>query len=133
MVDEFEHGVFFVPLAALSDPALVLPAIAKAFDVREAAGRPLQEQLQDYLREKEMLLVLDNFEQVIDAAPRVSDLLTAAPRLKVLVTSREVLRLSGETEYPVPPLSLPDPKRCRRWSSFTQYEAVALFIDRAWR
>ena len=111
MVDEFEHGVFFVPLAALSDPALVLPTIARAFAVRETAGRPLQEQLQDYLRDKQMLLVLDNFEQVIDAAPLVTDLLTAAPRLKVLVTSREVLRLSGETDYPVPPLSLPDPKR----------------------
>ena len=131
MVDEFEHGVFFVPLAALSDPALVLPTIAQAFDVREAAGRPLQEQLQDYLREKQMLLVLDNFEQVIDAAPRVSDLLTAAPRLKVLVTSREVLRLSGETDYPVPPLSLPDPKRLPPLEQLAQYEAVALFIERA--
>ena len=131
MVDEFEHGVFFVPLDALSEPGLVLPTIANAFDVREAAGRPLQEQLQDYLREKEMLLVLDNFEQVIDAAPRVSDLLTAAPRLKVLVTSREVLRLSGETEYPVPPLSLPDPKRLPPLAQLAQYEAVALFIERA--
>ena len=131
MVDEFEHGVFFVSLAALSDPALVLPAIAKAFDVREAAGRPLQVQLQDYLREKQVLLVLDNFEQVIDAAPRISDLMTAAPRLKVLVTSREVLRLSGETDYPVPSMSLPDPKRLSSLAQATQYEAVALFIDRA--
>ncbi len=131
MVDEFEHGVFFVSLAALGDPALVLPAIAKAFDVREAAGRPLQVQLQDYLREKQVLLVLDNFEQVIDAAPRISDLMTAAPRLKVLVTSREVLLLSGETDYPVPPMSLPDPKRLSSLAQATQYEAVALFIDRA--
>ena len=131
MVDEFEHGVFFVPLAALSDPALVLQTIAQAFDVREAAGRSLQEQLQGYLREKQMLLVLDNFEQVIDAAPRVSDLLTAAPRLKVLVTSREVLRLSPETDHPVPPLSLPDPKRLPPLERLTQYEAVAFFIERA--
>jgi predicted ATPase/class 3 adenylate cyclase len=131
MVDNFEHGVFFVPLASLSDPALVLPTIAQAFAVREAAGRPLQEQLKDYLREKQLLLVLDNFEQVIDAAPRVTDLLTAAPGLKVLVTSREVLRLSGETDYPVPPLSLPDPKRLPPLERFTQYEAVALFIERA--
>src|SRR4029453_17983677 len=91
MVDEFEHGVFFVPLAALHAPALVLPTIAQAFAVREAAGRPLQEQLQPCLREKQMLLVLDNFEQVIDAAPLITDLLRAAPGLKVLVTSREVL------------------------------------------
>jgi predicted ATPase/DNA-binding winged helix-turn-helix (wHTH) protein len=131
MVDEFEQGVYFVPLAALSDAALVLPTIAKVFDVREVTGRPLQEQLQDYLREKQMLLVLDNFEQVIDAAPRITDLLTAAPRLKVLVTSREVLRLSGETNYPVPPLSLPDPKRLPPLERFTQYDAVKLFIERA--
>lgn len=131
LVDEFEHGVFFVPLAVLSDPTLVLPTIAKAFDVREAAGQPLQDQLQDYLRTKQMLLVLDNFEQVVDAAPQVSDLLTAAPRLKVLVTSREVLRLTGEIEYPVPPLSLPDPQRLPPLERLTQYESVALFIDRA--
>jgi predicted ATPase/class 3 adenylate cyclase/Tfp pilus assembly protein PilF len=131
MVDDFEHGVFFVPLAALSDPALVLQTIAQAFDVREAAGRQLKEQLKDHLREKQMLLVLDNFEQVIDAAPLVTDLLTAAPRLKVMVTSREVLRLSGETDYPVPPLSLPDLKRLPPLERLTQYEAVALFIERA--
>src|SRR6202521_4474041 len=131
MVDEFEHGVFFVPLAALSDPALVLQTIAQPFAVREVAGRPLQEQLKDYLREKQMLLVLDNFEQVIDAAPLISDLLAAAPRLKVLVTSREVLRLSGETDYPVPPLALPDLKRLPPLERLTQYEAVALFIERA--
>jgi predicted ATPase/class 3 adenylate cyclase len=131
MVDEFEHGVFFVPLAALGDPGLVLQAIAQAFGVREAAGRPLNELLKEHLRDKQILLVLDNFEQVIAAAPLVSDLLTAAPRLKVLVTSREVLRLNGESNYPVPPLSVPDPKRMPPLERLTQYEAVALFIDRA--
>src|SRR6202040_3239684 len=114
-----------------SDPALVLQTIAQAFDVRETAGRQLKEQLKNHLREKQILLVLDNFEQVIDAAPVVADLLTAAPRLKVLVTSREVLRLSGETEYPVPPLALPDPKRLPPLERLTQYEAMALFIERA--
>jgi predicted ATPase/class 3 adenylate cyclase len=131
LVDEFEHGVFFVPLAALSDPALVLPAIAKTFDVREGAGRPLHEHLKDYLRDKEMLLVLDNFEQVIDAASSVSDLLSAAPRLRLLVTSREILRLSGETDYPVRPLSLPESKQLPPVNVLTQYEAVALFSERA--
>jgi predicted ATPase/class 3 adenylate cyclase len=131
MVDDFGHGVFFVPLAALTDPTLVLQTIAQAFDVRETAGRQLKEQLKNHLREKQMLLVLDNFEQVIDAAPLVTDLLSAAPRLKVLVTSREVLRLSGETDYPVPPLSLPDLKRLPPLERLTQYEAVALFIERA--
>ena len=131
MVDDFEHGVFFVPLAALNDRELVLPTIAKAFDLREGTGRSLQEQLKDYLREKQMLLVLDNFEQVLDAAPLVIDVLTVAPQLKVLVTSREALRLSGETEYPVPPLSIPDPKRLPPLEQFKRYEAVALFIERA--
>jgi predicted ATPase/class 3 adenylate cyclase len=131
LVDDFEHGVFFVPLAALSDPRLVLPTIAHAFDVREAAGRSLQEQLEEHLREKELLLVLDNFEQVVDSSPIVIDLLTAAPRLKVLATSREVLRLSCETDYPVPPLSLPDPKQLPPLEQLAQYEAVALFTERA--
>jgi predicted ATPase len=131
MVDDFEHGVFFVPLAALKDPALVLQTIARAFDLREVAGKPLQGQLRDYLHGKQLLLVLDNFEQVIDSAPLVTDLLSAAPRLKVLVTSREVLRLSGETDHPVVPLSLPDPKRLPPSEQLTRYEAVALFIDRA--
>jgi len=131
MVDDFEDGVFFIPLAALSDPGLVLQAIAQAFALREAKDRPLKEQLQFHLRDKQVLLVLDNFEQVIDAAPVVSDLLTAAPRLKVLVTSREVLRLYGESNYPVPPLSVPDPQRLPPLERLTQYEAVALFIDRA--
>ena len=131
MVDEFEHGVFFVPLAALSDPALVLPTIAATLGVRDTMDRPLLEQLQDYLREKQMLLVLDNFEQVIDAAPRISDLLTVAPRLKVMVTSREMLRLYGETDYPVSPLSLPDPKQLPPLERLAHYDAVALFLDRA--
>src|SRR5207244_6858151 len=131
MVDECEHGVFFVPLAALSDPAPVLQTIAQAFAVREAAGRPLQQQLEDHLRQKQLLLVLDNFEQVIDAAPLVTDLLTAAPRLKVLVTSRETLRLSGESDYPVPPLSLPDSKQLPPVERLMQCEAVALFVERA--
>ena len=131
MVDDFEHGVFFVPLATLNDQALVLQTIAQAFGLREIAGRQLKEQLKDYLREKQILLVLDNFEQVIDAAPLISDLLTVAARLKVLVTSREVLRLSGETDYQIPPLSLPDLKRLPPLERLTQYEAVALFIERA--
>jgi len=131
MVDDFEHGVFFVPLATLSDQALVLQTIAQAFGLRETAGRQFKEQLKEHLREKQMLLVLDNFEQVIDAAPLISDLLTAAARLKVLVTSREVLRLSGETDYQVPPLSLPDLKRLPPLERLRQYEAVALFIERA--
>jgi predicted ATPase/DNA-binding winged helix-turn-helix (wHTH) protein len=131
LVAEFEDGVLFVPLAALRDPALVLPTIAQAFAVREASGKSLLEELKGYLRHRQFLLVLDNFEQVIDAAPVVTDLLSASSRLKALVTSREVLRVSGETDYPVPPLSLPDPKRLPPLERLTQYEALALFIERA--
>ena len=131
LVDDFDDGVFFVPLAALNDPGLVLPAIAQALAIRETGNGPLQQQLEVHLRDKQLLLLLDNFEQVIDAARRISELLAVAPRLKVLVTSREVLRLSGETDYPVPPLSLPDPKRRLPLDQLAQFEAVALFIDRA--
>jgi predicted ATPase/DNA-binding winged helix-turn-helix (wHTH) protein len=131
LADEFEHGIFFVALAALGDPARVLPEIAKAFAVREVADRPLRERLRDYLCAKQILLVLDNFEQVIDAAPLVSEMLTAAPQLKVLVTSRELLRLSGETDFPVPPLAVPDPNRLPSLDRLAQCEAVALFIERA--
>jgi non-specific serine/threonine protein kinase len=123
--------VYFVPLAAVTDPVWVLPAIAKALGVREASGQALQEQLAQHLHKQQILLVLDNFEQVIDAAPVVGALLTAAPRLKVLVTSREVLRVSGEVNVPVPPLSLPDPGSQVPLERLTQYAAVALFIDRA--
>ena len=109
LIDQFADGVFFVPLVAVRDPALVAPAIAQVLGIREAAGRSLIETLQAYLRDRQQLLLLDNFEQVVEAGPLVSELMAAAPRLTVLATSRAVLRLQGEQEYPVPPLSLPDP------------------------
>jgi len=99
--------------------------------VKEAGGEPLLEILKDYLREKRMLLVLDNFEQVLEAAPMVTELLSAAPRLTVLATSCIPLRLYGEHEFTVPPLSLPDPKHPQPVEHLTQYEGVRLFIERA--
>jgi predicted ATPase len=99
--------------------------------VREAGGQSLLETLKSFLREKSLLLVLDNFEQVLDAAPTVAELLSCSPRLKVLVTSRALLRLRGEQEGAVPPLTLPDPRRLPPLPALSQYGAVALFIQRA--
>jgi predicted ATPase/DNA-binding SARP family transcriptional activator len=131
LLEAFADGAYFVDLAPIRDPELVLPTIAQALGVREAEGRPLRESLKDYLREKQLLLLLDNFEQVLAAAPRVAELLTAAPRLKVLVTSRAILRLRGEHDFPVPPLALPDRGRLPDREQLCQYAAVALFIQRA--
>jgi predicted ATPase/class 3 adenylate cyclase len=131
LVEEFEDGVFFVNLAPLTDPELVPSSIAQVLGVRETGGRSLPERLHEHLRERRMLLVLDNFEQVVEAAPVVTALLAAAPRLKVLVTSRTALHLRGEKGYVVPPLSLPDPKQLPPLERLGQYEAVRLFIERA--
>ncbi len=104
----FEDGAVFVSLAAVRDPELVVSAIAHALDLRELADRPPPEQLAAALRPRHLLLVLDNFEQVVEAAPRVTALLRACPRLKVLVTSRAVLHVTGEQDFPVPSLPLPE-------------------------
>src|SRR5215218_5274367 len=132
VLDEFEDGVFFVALATIIDPALVASAIAEPLGVVEAGNQPLEEGLKDYLRRKELLLLLDNFEQVLAGAPLVGELLSACPRLKVLATSRSVLRVYGEQEYPVPPLELPRPGGgLPAMEALSQYESVRLFIERA--
>ena len=102
IAETFPDGVAFVPLAAIRDPALVLPAIAQALGVREAGDRPLADQLVALLRERELLLVLDNLEQVLAAAPRVAALLAACPRLTILATSRAPLRVSGRAHVRCP-------------------------------
>ena len=129
--DAFSDGVFFVDLAPISDPALVVPTIAQTLGVKEVADHPLLELVSAFLREKQVLLLLDNFEQVVGAAQQVSALLAACPQLKVLVTSREVLHVRGEQEFAVPPLALPDPRRLPDLLALSQCEAVALFIQRA--
>ena len=133
LTDNFADGVYFVPLAPIWDPELVVSTTAETLGLREAGGRPLLERLKAYLSDKRLLLVLDNFEQVAEAAPAVAELLSACPDLKVLVTSRERLRLSGEHAYPVPPLRLPDLTQLSSSDANTvsRYEAVALFIERA--
>ncbi len=105
--DEFEDGAVFVTLAPIRDPDLVATAIAQPLGVKEHANRSLLQSLKDELHDKRILVVVDNFEQVVDAAPLVSELLAAAPDLTVLVTSRVPLHLAGEHEYALPPLALP--------------------------
>jgi predicted ATPase len=117
VASDFADGVYFVELAPLRDPGLVLPAIARTLGLIDEGLRSMTEQLVAYLRSRQVLLVLDNLEQVVEAAPRVADMLTACPRLKVLATSRVVLRVSGEHDFPVDPLAAP--------------EAVQLFVARA--
>jgi predicted ATPase/class 3 adenylate cyclase len=131
MLARYPEGVYFVELASITDPDLVLSTIAQALSLPDRGGRGTDERLVDFLGEGHVLLVLDNFEQVIDAAPHVARLLAAAPNLAILSSSRSALQISGEQEYPVPPLGLPDPSRLPPLSQLSQYEAVALFIERA--
>jgi non-specific serine/threonine protein kinase len=126
-------GVWFVPLAPVRDSALVASTLAQALEVSEKGGRQTNEAIAAFLAERRGLLILDNFEHILDAGPLVTDLLASCPMLKVLVTSRTVLRLSGEHDVAVPPLSRPNdhlldsaPARCLNSS-----EAVRLFVDRA--
>ena len=128
---DFADGICFVALASLTDPALVVSTIAQALGVREQGSQPRLHSLKDSLREKHLLLLLDNFEQVVLAAPLVSELLAAAPHLHVLVTSRTALHLSGEHEFVVPPLTLPDEHNLPSLDLLAEYEAVRLFIERA--
>jgi predicted ATPase/class 3 adenylate cyclase len=127
----YGDGAFFVELAPVSDPRMVASAIASAIAAREAADQPLIETIKEALRDKELLLVLDNFEQVTEAAPLLTDLLSAAPRIRMLVTSRAVLHLHGEHEYAVQPLRIPDPSHLPPLDALSQYEGVALFVERA--
>ena len=130
LLDEFEDGVYFVALATITDPTLVASTVAQVLGVRESGDQPLIEGIKDYLKDKRLLLVLDNFEQVLEAAPLAGELLSA-PRLEVLATSRIALGVYGEHEYAVPPLEVPDPKRLPGLEALSQYEAVRLFIERA--
>jgi len=131
LLDDFEHGVFLVELAPISDPALVAPTIAQTLGVRDVGNRPIVDALKEHLRGRSALLLLDNFEQVLPAAPVVADLLAACPGLALLATSREPLRLRGEHEYAVPPLALPDAREAATAEGVSQSPAVALFVQRA--
>jgi predicted ATPase len=131
LAGDFADGVRFVPLAATTEPELVVAAIGQAVGVQESPARSLTESLQDHLRDQRMLLVLDNFEQVVSAASLIAQLLVACAHLKVLATSRVVLRVTGEQTYPVSPLQLPDPKLTASVEQVGESEAVWLFVARA--
>jgi predicted ATPase/class 3 adenylate cyclase len=131
LLEDFTDGTFFVPLATLSEAQQFLPAVAETLGVRETGEQRFDEILKDYFHDRQLLLILDNFEQVLRAAPAVTGLLAAAQGLKVLATSRAHLGLYGEHEFPVPPLTLPDLKSPPPLESLTQYEAVGLFVERA--
>ena len=131
LLEDFADGVYFVSLAPLSQPDLVLPALAQTFDLKETPDWLPLEQLKTYLHEKRLLLLLDNFEQVVAAAPLLVALLRACPALKVLVTSRVRLRVSGEHVFSVQPLAVPDPHHLPDHATLLKYAAVALFVQRA--
>jgi len=131
LVHDFVDGVSFVSLAPLGDPTFVVPAIAHSIGLMESGTQPVLDLLKISQRDKQRLLLLDNFEHVIEAAPLLTELLEACPDLKLLVTSREVLRLRGEHQYVVPPLALPDPQRLPDNGSLADIPSVSLFLQRA--
>lgn len=128
---EFPDGVYFVGLATITDRQMVVSAILQTLGIKEAAGQSLLESLKTYLLDKHLMLLLDNFEQVLAAAPIVTELLEAAPMLKIMVTSRVVLRLAAEQEYSLPPLVLPDLKKLPSLEKLADNPAVGTFVERA--
>jgi predicted ATPase/class 3 adenylate cyclase len=131
LLDEFQHGIWFVELASITDAELVLPAIASTLKVRDSSETTIEQALQNHLRDQHLLLVLDNFEQVVSAASKISQLLHTAPKIKIMVSSREVLHVRGEHDYPVPPLGLPESKHHQTAAVLAQYESIALFVQHA--
>lgn len=131
ILNDFRDGVFFISLAAVRDLTLVAPAIAEAVAIQADGSRPMLDIVTDVLRDKQMALVLDNFEQIVTGASVVADILRACPGVRAIVTSREVLRVSGEHTIVVPPLVLPRAETLPSIDSLLQYDGVALFVDRA--
>ncbi len=131
VLPDFVDGVCFVPLAPIRDAELVVPTIAQTLQLKEARGRSFLDLLKAYLQDKHLLLLLDNFEQILGAAPHLAALLTRCPHLQILVTSRATLHLQGEQEFPVSSLVLPDLKQLPPPDALSHYAAVALFLQRA--
>jgi predicted ATPase/DNA-binding CsgD family transcriptional regulator len=130
LIGTFADGIIFVDLAPISDPELILPTLSHALDVPDTPFRPPLAALAEHVGQREILLVLDNFEHLLSAASVVVDVLEAAPRVKALVTSRAMLRVSGEYCFPVPPLLLPDSRQATR-EVVEETPATALFVERA--
>ena len=131
LVNDFVNGVCFVSLAPISDPEQVLPAIGQTLGLKASSEHSWLDLLQTFFQHKRFFLILDNFEQVVTAAPPLVPLLQKCPGLKILVTSRTLLHLGGEHHFPVAPLSIPDLKHLPDHTSLAQYAAVALFVQRA--
>lgn len=134
LASEFAEGIVFIPLSAFSDPDMVITTIARTVGLREGGDLPLEERLRIILRDRELLILLDNFEHLLPAGPAVAGLLQSCPRLTVLITSRALLGISGEQSYLVPPLSLPSPPSSSAASLLVELsstEALRLFEERA--
>lgn len=137
--DSFEDGVFFVDLSPVLNPHMVMPTIARALGLREDPNEPIEVSLEAYLHDKKLLILLDNFEQVLDAAPTLASLLQSCPWIKVLVTSREALHVRGERRFNVPPLALPDLQAyvdtplvtVAHLDTLASNPSIELFIERA--
>lgn len=127
----FKENVFFIPLSSIRDPGLVILTIAQNVGIKEVVGRSIIEFVTEALHDQHLLLLLDNFEQVISAAPLVAELLSRCPNLKILVTSREPLRVRGEREIPLQPFPLPDLNKLPSTQVLSQYAAIELFMQRA--
>jgi len=131
LLDEFADGVFLIPLAPIIDPKLVISTVAQTLGVRDSGAQPILNALAEYLRHKQMLLFLDNFEHLSEAAPDVSRLLEMCPHITILISSREALHVRGEFEFYVPPLSLPDLSHVSTRELVSKSPAVDLFSQRA--
>ena len=131
VADDYPDGVYFVPLAPVRDPGLVPSTIARSIGLQDARDRPLMEHLVSQLRERQLLIVLDNFEHLLAGAPVVTRLLQETSAVRILVSSRSSLRVSGEQECPVPPLAVPDPENRPTAASLASCESVRLFAERA--
>src|SRR5216684_1099109 len=125
LMDDFANGVCFIPLASIGDPELVVPTIARTLELKEIGQQSLPDLLKAYLQDEHLLLLLDNFEQVVTAAPKLLELLANCPYLKLLVTSRAVLHVSIEYDFPIPPLELPDLAHLPGREQLTEYAAAA--------
>lgn len=130
LLREFADGVYFIDLAAIENPEFVVPIIAQTLGIREEGGKPLKQRLRDHLRERKILIVLDNFEQITEAAPQVGELLSGSANLKIVITSRVRLYLRFEHEFILQPLSLPIDKSLPA-GEIEKYPAVLLFVERA--
>lgn len=129
--DTFASGVTFISLASIYDSELVLPAIVHALGLKELGDRSPMQILKTFLHDKNLLIVIDNFEQVLPSAPHLSDLLSSCSQLKILVTSRSVLHVWGEYIFRVQPLEVPDPQQLPELDSLSQIASIALFVQRA--